>query len=316
MRRLATAVVLLSVLGTLAVAPPAGADASRAGGTYLDDNGSVHEPMIEALAAEDVMTGCNTAGTIVCPTDVLTRGQMASLISRAIDLPATDTDHFSDDQGSVHEEHINRMASAGITTGCEPAGTRFCPSDPVRRDQLATFLARAKDLEPRDDGPFVDIDGNVHERFINAVAHADITAGCNPAGDRYCPDQPVRRDQAASFVGRTIGATPLPPPELDNDSPAADWCAVAKDWTRTLSPEDHEELVDYEFWAVGLARPGRFPAGALLQVYTVSPFTGDPIAATWLRAEGFVNDLAQDEDVEWTYPVSIEWDGAAWQCES
>jgi hypothetical protein len=314
MRRLAVGFVVVAMLATLAWAAPAQADASRAGGTYLDDNGNVHEGMIEALAEQNTVAGCNAAGTLVCPGDFLTRGQMASVISRALDLPAATQDHFADDQGSVHEDHINRLAEAEITTGCNNEGSRFCPQAPVRRDQLAAFLANARDLPAKTDGPFTDIGGNVHARWINAVAHAGITTGC--ASNRFCPGDVVRRDQAASFVGRAIEATALTPPPLRNDSPAADWCGVARDWARTLSPEDHDTLVDYEFWAIGLKRPDRFPGG-LLQAYTVSPFSGDPVAATWFRVQGLELDRAEEpDDVEWTYPVSIQWDGDSWVCES
>ena len=316
MRRFALAAVITTVLATLVVQAPAGANADRAGGTFLDDNGSTHEGMIEALRADNITEGCNTAGTIVCPGDVLTRGQMASLMTRAFALPAATQDYFADDQGSVHEDNINRLRAAEITMGCNAEGTRFCPGDPVRRDQLANFLSQARDLEARAEGPFTDIAGNTHERWINAAAQAGFTAGCNPEGTRYCPGNPVRRDQAASFIGRAIETTPLTPPPLTNDSPAEDWCGVALDWMRTLSPEEHEQMADYEFWAVGLPRPGRFPAGSLLQLYTVSPFTGDPVAASWSRTDGLLSDLAQDADVEWTYPTGVEWNGTEWQCET
>ena len=53
---------------------------------------------------------------------------------------------FADDEGSQFEAEINLLAEAGITTGC--AVDRFCPVQPVLRDQMATFLARAELLDP------------------------------------------------------------------------------------------------------------------------------------------------------------------------
>ena len=50
-------------------------------------------------------------------------------------------DSFSDDDGSVHEANIERIALWGITTGCGPH--RFCPSRTVTRAQMAAFLHRA-----------------------------------------------------------------------------------------------------------------------------------------------------------------------------
>jgi hypothetical protein len=50
---------------------------------------------------------------------------------------------FTDDDGSVFEGDIARLAAAGITRGCDPpANTRFCPGDPVTRGQMAAFLFR------------------------------------------------------------------------------------------------------------------------------------------------------------------------------
>ena len=51
---------------------------------------------------------------------------------------------FVDDDGSIFEEDIERLAAAGITRGCNPPiNDRFCPNDPVTRAQMAAFLHRA-----------------------------------------------------------------------------------------------------------------------------------------------------------------------------
>ena len=71
---------------------------------------------------------------------------MASFLARALDLPASETDWFTDDDGLSHESNINAVADAGITLGC---GTGiYCPADLVPRDQMASFLARALGLDP------------------------------------------------------------------------------------------------------------------------------------------------------------------------
>jgi hypothetical protein len=45
-----------------------------------------------------------------------------------------------------------------------------------------------------------------HHADITAIKNAGITAGCNPpANTLYCPEQAVRRDQMASFLGRGLG---------------------------------------------------------------------------------------------------------------
>jgi Tol biopolymer transport system component len=76
-----------------------------------------------------------------CPNDNVTRGQMAAFLDRALKLPATTTDYFTDDATSIFQASINRLAAAGITAGC--TATTFCPNDNVTRGQMAAFLHRA-----------------------------------------------------------------------------------------------------------------------------------------------------------------------------
>ena len=56
---------------------------------------------------------------------------------------------FVDDDGSVFEADIAKLAAAGITLGCNPpTNDRFCPDSAVKRGQMASFLARALNLDP------------------------------------------------------------------------------------------------------------------------------------------------------------------------
>jgi hypothetical protein len=48
---------------------------------------------------------------------------------------------FVDTAGNNHADNIEAIRSAGITLGCTDT-THYCPSDFVRRDQMASFLAR------------------------------------------------------------------------------------------------------------------------------------------------------------------------------
>ena len=62
--------------------------------------------------------------------------------------------------------------------------------------------ARAGGLPPG--GTFVDDDGNTHEGFIEAIAAAGITQGCDQSGTLYCPSDLVLRGQMASFIARGL----------------------------------------------------------------------------------------------------------------
>ncbi len=83
------------------------------------------------------------AAASTAPAGTVRRGRLATALARALRLPATSRDYFSDDEGSPHEATINRIAAAGITSGC--GGGDFCPDARVRREQAAAFLRRAFD---------------------------------------------------------------------------------------------------------------------------------------------------------------------------
>ena len=79
----------------------------------------------------------------------MTRGQMAAFLVRALGLTDGLDDPFWDDDGSVFEIDIEKLAAAGITRGCNPpTNDEYCPDSPVQRDQMASFLVRALGLTP------------------------------------------------------------------------------------------------------------------------------------------------------------------------
>ncbi|MEA2024628.1 MAG: hypothetical protein U9N79_10140 [Actinomycetota bacterium] len=186
------------------------------GGSFTDDGGNIHEPSIEAIAAEGITRGCNPpANTLYCPTDTVTRGQMAAFLNRALDLPATGVDFFGDDDASIFEGDINRLAASGITKGCNPpVNDHVCPEGNVTRGQMAAFLVRAFGYKDNGGGDlFVDDDTSIFEGDIDRLGAAGVTKGCDPpANDRFCPDDPVLRDQMASFLARALRMAPIYPP--------------------------------------------------------------------------------------------------------
>lgn len=122
------------------------APAHAAWGSFWDDDGSTHEPYIEAIAAAGITTGCGDGR--FCPDDPVTRGQMAAFLRRALEgrIRAGAPQAFSDVGGSSFAADIAWLSATGITKGCG-AGL-FCPDDPVTREQMASFLARALGLDP------------------------------------------------------------------------------------------------------------------------------------------------------------------------
>lgn len=208
--------VILSVLTAMSLTTVAAAGDLPRGGTFLDDDGNVHEANIEAIAAKGITKGCNPpTNDLYCPDSSVTRGQMAAFLVRALGLPATDTDFFIDDDGSLFEFDINRLAAAGITKGCNPpSNDRYCPDQQVTREQMAAFLVRAFGYtDAGGGGLFTDTKDTIFAADIDRLATAGVTKGCNPPdNDRYCPKSFVLRSQMASFLGRALGLAPMKPP--------------------------------------------------------------------------------------------------------
>jgi hypothetical protein len=65
---------------------------------------------------------------------------------RALGLPASSTDFFGDDDGSVHEEAINARHAAGLSYGA--SGSDFFPGRAVLRSEMAAFVSLALGLPP------------------------------------------------------------------------------------------------------------------------------------------------------------------------
>ncbi len=170
---------------------------------FGDDDGTPYEAAIDALATAGIVEGCDDGG--FCPWRDVQRDQAASMLSRAFELPEADRDHFDDDDGSVHEDAINRLAAAEVSVGCDDG--RYCVDRPLDRAQMATLLARAAHLPTTQRTFFRDVWG-LHGDAVNRLAAAGVTDGCTAKAARFCPRQDVRRGELATFVARALDRVP------------------------------------------------------------------------------------------------------------
>ena len=122
-------------------------------------------PYVERMAELEITQGCTASPARYCPDAVVTRGQMATFLTRAFDLETGPPAGFTDTKGHRRAEAIDALAAARITTGC--GGNRYCPDQPVTRGQMATFLARALNLTARPETPVA----------VNPLAFTAVTAG-------------------------------------------------------------------------------------------------------------------------------------------
>ena len=102
---------------------------------------SIHEFSIEDIAEAGITVGCG--GTRYCPNRAVTRGQMASFLTRALDLPPSPDDWFDDDDDSVHDEAIDSIAEAG-----SPRGSPTGPSGLIWRSPGVRWRASGKGARP------------------------------------------------------------------------------------------------------------------------------------------------------------------------
>jgi subtilisin family serine protease len=165
---------------------------------FRDIGGSVHRGSILKVADAGITSGC--AADAYCPGGTVTRGQIATFLTRALDLPAGTASFRDVPANHPHAAGIAAVASAGITKGCARAS--FCPGAGLTRGQMAALLHRALDL-PAGTASFRDVPANhPHAAGIAAVAAASITSGCGSG--RFCPDATVTRGQMASFLARAL----------------------------------------------------------------------------------------------------------------
>jgi hypothetical protein len=100
---------------------------------------------------------------------------------------------------------IEALSAEGITGGC--GGGNYCPTNPVRRDQMAVFLLKAKHgstyAPPPCTGMFADVTcPSTFANWIEQLAAEQITGGCG--GGNYCPLNNVTRGQMAAFLVKTF----------------------------------------------------------------------------------------------------------------
>ena len=226
-RRLVVAAVVLAVFSTVlgpAALVSAIEDSGRGAlrtaidgdvpgeGVFEDNELGVHQGAIDGLAQLGVFERTECAEGLFCPGKPVLRGEMAVWLARILvqleiaqELPESQESRFADvPSGAWWVPHVELLADLGVTVGCATGPARFCPEDSVTRAQMASFLGRAFELVPPEDGEsqFVDIDGNVHAGNIVALAASGITKGCAVDPARFCPDQVTARAQMASFLLR------------------------------------------------------------------------------------------------------------------
>ena len=188
---------------------------------------------IEAIAAAGISLGCGNDE--FCPTDDVTRAQVATMIYRALNWPeeVSSTAPTFDDvpSSSTHFEAIETLHERCVTSGCGD-GSNFCPDNNVPRGAAAAFIARAFNLEnnnpcaeplPGGCRPTQDTDaaGAFFADYPPSSAFYDeavtlyeegITDGCNDSPLMFCPHCSLRRGPLVTLIARAANLDVSNPP--------------------------------------------------------------------------------------------------------
>ncbi|MGE5235858.1 MAG: choice-of-anchor J domain-containing protein, partial [Acidobacteriota bacterium] len=171
--------------------------------------GAFADKFVHGLAGARISTGCG--GGNFCPNDAMTRGVMARWIELArhgADYAAPPcTGIFSDVpcESTPNADYIEAFYNEGITAGCyynpDTGERRYCPNDPVLRQQMAVFIDVAKGWPGQDPCEQIFDDApcaSAYTPFINTLYLNGVTAGCG--NNNFCGTEPNTRAQMSVFI--------------------------------------------------------------------------------------------------------------------
>jgi len=158
-----------------------------------------------------ITTGCG--GNNYCPDVAVNRDQMSVFVLRGehgsgYTPPNATGAVFSDvSANTMFAAWMERFYAEGIIDPCGTSPLAYCPSNPVRRAEMAELLLRAEHgsayAPPTPTGIFSDVPvSDPMAGFIERLASEGITTGCG-AGI-YCPTRSNTRGEMAVFLVRTF----------------------------------------------------------------------------------------------------------------
>lgn len=140
------------------------------------------------------------------PDGTLTRGQMAVILSRLLNLPAAPSAGFTDVAPDAwYADGINRCAAAGILQGSEG---KAMPEDPITREQAMVMLCRALGIAAEDVGVlagFSDLSlaSDYARPYVAALVKAGVVKG--DANGLLNPLSKITRAEIVTMVDRLVG---------------------------------------------------------------------------------------------------------------
>lgn len=176
---------------------------AAAKGSYSDTQGTWAEAAIERWSGYGMIQGNNGKFD---PNGDLTRGQMATMLTRLLKLAAAESAGFSDITDETWcADAVNRCAAAGIMLG---NNGKAMPNAPITRQEAMVMLARALGVAPVTDtkalAKFADADkaGTFAQGYLAALVEAGIVKGT--AEGKLDPLSNITRAEMVTIVDRLI----------------------------------------------------------------------------------------------------------------
>ena len=167
---------------------------------------------VNVLSSWQITSGCSANPPLFCPTDLVTRDQLATFIIKSMlgntftyrltpyftDVPAT----------SPYFPYIQKLADLGLTHGC--TATTYCPAGTVPRQDAAVLLVRGKleslfgDKFTYPTTPFfTDVPATLPQfPYIQKMYELGLTSGCSAT--QFCPGNNLTRQEIAVFLDRAF----------------------------------------------------------------------------------------------------------------
>lgn len=185
--------------------------ASVAGAATYTDVPSNHEfaEEIATVSQLGLMKGY-TDGTFK-PAASITRGELATIIHRALGNPApSNAIHFTDvPANQFYADAVNYLADQEISNGY-PDKT-FKPNQPITREEAAKLLAISFGLSSEENAEFTDVPAtNIYTKYIQALFEAGFVNGTSET--TFSPKELITRGQAAAILAGNASNEVVPEP--------------------------------------------------------------------------------------------------------
>lgn len=178
---------------------------SGASNTVISDTSdSIFRDYINAIYKEGITVGCRQQGGNVyfCPTNFVTRGEMAAFVIRALfgeTFNFDQTPYFSDVPGTnVFFKYVQKLKEKGITI----LENTYFVNDDVTRGEMAAFIIRAlfgENFGYTQNPYFSDVpQGNVFFKYVQKMKDMGITV----LEGTYYVGNYVTRQEMAAFLAR------------------------------------------------------------------------------------------------------------------